>query len=295
MPGRLPTVDDEHQGRRAHRRASRRRRCRAPCAACRGSPPRPGSGCCRPRPSWTTWPHRARPAWRAGRPGRSASIVPFVTRWFFASVVQGAEELLREAGYDLLLYNLGGDQEARHRVFRTHLLRKRVDAVLVLSLTPTDEEVAALARLERPVAVVGATVAGWASVRIDDDDDRPDRDAAPARPRPPPDRLRRRLLEDQLDFAAPLDRLNGYRAAMDGGRAAGGPVLGGRRRLHRPRRPRRDPAAAGGRPAADGGLRGLRRDGGRRGARRCARPGCGCPRTSRSSASTTTRWPSSSS
>ena len=34
-------------------------------------------------------------------------IVPFVTRWFYASVVQGAEELLREAGYDLLLYNLG--------------------------------------------------------------------------------------------------------------------------------------------------------------------------------------------
>ena len=68
-------------------------------------------------------------------------IVPFVTRWFFGSVIQGAEELLREAGYDLLLYNLGGDQEARDRVFRGHLLRKRVDAVLVLSLTPTDEEV----------------------------------------------------------------------------------------------------------------------------------------------------------
>ena len=34
-------------------------------------------------------------------------IVPFVTRWFYAGVVQGAEELLRDAGYDLLLYNLG--------------------------------------------------------------------------------------------------------------------------------------------------------------------------------------------
>ncbi len=63
-------------------------------------------------------------------------IVPFVTRWFYGSVVHGAEELLREAGYDLLLYNLAGDHEARHRVFRTHLLRKRVDAVMVLSLTP---------------------------------------------------------------------------------------------------------------------------------------------------------------
>ena len=141
-------------------------------------------------------------------------IVPFVTRWFFASVVQGAEELLREAGYDLLLYNLGGDMEARHRVFQTHLLRKRVDAVLVLSLTPTDEEVAALARLERPVAVVGAVVDGWSSVGIDDDE------TARIAMRHLLDLGHRRIgyvggsLEDQLDFAAPLDRLTGYRAAL---------------------------------------------------------------------------------
>jgi DNA-binding LacI/PurR family transcriptional regulator len=141
-------------------------------------------------------------------------IVPFVTRWFYAGVVQGAEELLREAGYDLLLYNLGGDMATRHRVFRTHLLRKRVDAVMVLSLTPTAEEVAALARLDRPVAVVGATVDGWSSVRIDDD----------ATAQIAMEHLlslgHRRIayiggsLEDQLDFAAPLDRLRGYRAAM---------------------------------------------------------------------------------
>lgn len=95
-------------------------------------------------------------------------VVPFVTRWFYASVVQGAEELLRDAGYDLLLYNLGGSAAARERVFRSHLLRKRVDAVLLLSLTPSLEERATLARLQRPVAVVAAGVEGWASVRIDD-------------------------------------------------------------------------------------------------------------------------------
>ena len=142
-------------------------------------------------------------------------IVPFVTRWFYASVVQGAEELLREEGYDLLLYNLGGDREARRRVFRSHLLRKRVDAVLVLSLTPTDEEVQALAKLDRPVAVVGATVPGWASVRIDDNE------TARIAMQHLLDLGHRRIgyiggsLEEQLDFAAPLDRLHGYRAAMD--------------------------------------------------------------------------------
>lgn len=141
-------------------------------------------------------------------------VVPFVTRWFYSSVVQGAEQLLKEAGYDLLLYNLAGNPDARDRVFRGHLLRKRVDAVLVLSLTPTDAEVAALAKLNRPVAVVGATVPGWSSVRIDD----------LATARIAMSHLvglgHRRIayiggsLEDQLDFAAPLDRLNGFRAVM---------------------------------------------------------------------------------
>jgi DNA-binding LacI/PurR family transcriptional regulator len=141
-------------------------------------------------------------------------VVPFVTRWFYAGVVQGAERLLREAGYDLLLYNLGGDREARRRLFLTHLLRKRVDAVLVLSLTPTDDEIAALNSLDRPVAVVGASVPGWGGVRIDDD--------ATARiaMRHLIDLGHKRIgfiggsLEDQLDFHAPLDRRQGYRGAM---------------------------------------------------------------------------------
>ena len=41
-----------------------------------------------------------------------AVVVPWVTRWFFAAVVEGAEEVLRERGCDLLLYNLGGDEAA---------------------------------------------------------------------------------------------------------------------------------------------------------------------------------------
>ncbi len=141
-------------------------------------------------------------------------IVPFVTRWFYGSVIQGAEQLLREAGYDLLLYNLAGDTDARRRVFRTHLLRKRVDAILLLSLTPTDEEVAALTKLDRPVAVVGATVPGWSCVRIDDVK------TAHLAMRHLIELGHRRIgyvggsLEEQLDFAAPLDRLNGYRSAM---------------------------------------------------------------------------------
>ncbi|MCY7373747.1 MAG: LacI family transcriptional regulator [Spirochaetaceae bacterium] len=141
-------------------------------------------------------------------------VVPFVSRWFYGEVVQGADTPLRDAGYDLLLYNLGGDRQTRRRVFGTHLSSKRVDAVLVLSLTPTDEELAWLTKLDRPVAVVGASVPGWSSVRIDDE-----ATACIA--------MKHLLalghrdigyiggsLEDQLDFAAPFDRLLGYRRSM---------------------------------------------------------------------------------
>jgi DNA-binding LacI/PurR family transcriptional regulator len=143
-----------------------------------------------------------------------AVIVPWVTRWFFASVVQGAEEVLRERGYDLLLYNLGGDDVARHRVFETSLLIKRVDAVLVLSLKPSDDELARLARLGRPVTIVGADVPGWATVRIDDE----------LAARCATEHLlglgHRRIAylggatKDVLDFTAPIERLRGYRNAL---------------------------------------------------------------------------------
>ena len=106
----------------------------------------------------------------SGKTRTVAVVVPWVTRWFFAAVVEGAEEVLRERGYDLLLYNLGGDEAARHRVFETSLLTKRVDAVLVLSLKPSPDELARLEELGRPVTVVGADVPGWATVRIDDDE-----------------------------------------------------------------------------------------------------------------------------
>jgi LacI family transcriptional regulator, repressor for deo operon, udp, cdd, tsx, nupC, and nupG len=95
-------------------------------------------------------------------------VAPFVNRWFFAGVVHAAEEVLRAAGYDLLLYSLGTDAAERRRAFSGDLLRKRVDGVLVLGLQPDDAEVAALSAAGGPVAIIGVDVAGWNSVRIDD-------------------------------------------------------------------------------------------------------------------------------
>ena len=151
----------------------------------------------------------------SGQTRTVAVIVPWVTRWFFAAVVQGAEEVLRGAGYDLLLYNLAGDESARHRVFETSLLTKRVDAVLVLSLKPSLEELGRLAALGRPVTIVGADVPDWATVRIDDED------AARTATRHLLDLGHRRIAyvggatEGVLDYTAPAARVTGYHAALE--------------------------------------------------------------------------------
>jgi LacI family repressor for deo operon, udp, cdd, tsx, nupC, and nupG len=143
-----------------------------------------------------------------------AVIVPFVTQWFFAAVVQGAEEVLRERGYDLLLYNLAGDASARHRVFETSLLTKRVDAVLVLSLKPSADEMGRLVHLNRPVTIVGADLPGWATVRIDDEL------AARTAMCHLLELGHRRIgyvggsTEGVLDFTAPTARLAGYRDSL---------------------------------------------------------------------------------
>jgi DNA-binding LacI/PurR family transcriptional regulator len=150
----------------------------------------------------------------SGQTRTVAVIVPWVTRWFFAAVVQGAEQVLRERGYDLLLYNLAGDESARHRVFETSLLTKRVDAVLVLSLKPSPDELARLAKLGRPVTIVGADVPGWATVRIDDEL------AARCATQHLVDLGHERIAyvggatEGVLDFTAPAARLSGYHAAL---------------------------------------------------------------------------------
>jgi LacI family repressor for deo operon, udp, cdd, tsx, nupC, and nupG len=103
----------------------------------------------------------------SGRSSTLGIVVPFVHRWFFAEVLGAVEGVLSEAGYDLLLSNLG-DSEGRERFFSVLPVRKRVDAVVVVSLALTGDEVEALKTLKLPVGVLGASYPGLFSVRIDD-------------------------------------------------------------------------------------------------------------------------------
>jgi DNA-binding LacI/PurR family transcriptional regulator len=103
----------------------------------------------------------------SGRSSTVGIVVPFVHRWFFAEVLGAVEAVLSQAGYDLLLHNLGSS-EGRERFFTVLPVRKRVDAVIIVSLALSEDEVEALNTLELPIGMLGAAHPGFFSVRIDD-------------------------------------------------------------------------------------------------------------------------------
>ncbi len=104
----------------------------------------------------------------SGRTKNVGVVIPFLNRWFFSSVLQGAESSLLANGYDLTLYNLSGGGEERQSVFEHFLLRKRVDAVLAISLELTAAELTGLLALGKPVVGVGGPLVGVRTLSIDD-------------------------------------------------------------------------------------------------------------------------------
>lgn len=104
----------------------------------------------------------------SGRMKNIGVVVPFLNRWFFSSVVEGAQQSLLRNGYDLTLYNLTGGGEERRSVFEHFLLRQRVDAVIAISLELTESEVARLHALNKPLVGVGGPIEGVRTLTIDD-------------------------------------------------------------------------------------------------------------------------------
>lgn len=102
---------------------------------------------------------------------RTVGVVsPYLGRHYFAQVLSGLEEGLREGGYDVLLYALP-DPRARARFFDEMPLRKRVDAVVVVTVPLVQAQLAQLQALEVPLGVVGSIgldPVGASHVGIDD-------------------------------------------------------------------------------------------------------------------------------
>jgi LacI family repressor for deo operon, udp, cdd, tsx, nupC, and nupG len=103
-----------------------------------------------------------------GRQRAVGVVLPVIDRWFTAKALGGVDAELRAAGYDLVLYNLGGPGGDRHRAFRRAMLRQRVDALVLLSLVLDETERRELQVSELPTVVIGGPADDLRNVGVDD-------------------------------------------------------------------------------------------------------------------------------
>lgn len=95
-------------------------------------------------------------------------MTPWVNRWFFSNVIEGAERTLRASGMDALLYTFWETDTQQRPRLDLNVLRRRVDAVLVLGLPLKASEVEDLESLGVPLVFVGTGHAQHLTVRVDD-------------------------------------------------------------------------------------------------------------------------------
>jgi LacI family repressor for deo operon, udp, cdd, tsx, nupC, and nupG len=105
----------------------------------------------------------------SGRTKNVGLMVPYLTRWFFTSVVEGAQQALMRHGYDVTLYNLSGSMAERESVFDVFLQRKRIDGIITVSLKLSASEVERIHAFGKPAVGVGGPIRGVRTLTLDDD------------------------------------------------------------------------------------------------------------------------------
>lgn len=103
-----------------------------------------------------------------GRTSVVGVIVPFLSRWFFATLVSAIEKTLRAHGHHVLLFDLEDDTYQSRLSLQQTMLWKRVDGVITMNLPVDEAELALLDKLHLPVVAIGTPVPGRPVVHIDD-------------------------------------------------------------------------------------------------------------------------------
>ncbi|MDG4669317.1 LacI family DNA-binding transcriptional regulator [Mycobacterium sp. 236(2023)] len=89
-----------------------------------------------------------------GTTGRVGVVVPRIDAWFYSTVLAGIADEFDTVGMDLVLCTLP-DAATRHRFFEALPLRRKVDAVVVISLPLSARERTRLDQLGVPSVFVG--------------------------------------------------------------------------------------------------------------------------------------------
>jgi DNA-binding LacI/PurR family transcriptional regulator len=103
-----------------------------------------------------------------GSTRRVALVVPHISRWFFAALLEGLEAVLRDAELDVLLYHIGGTDDRRH-FFDRLPARRKVDAVVALAFPVAELERQRLELMGVSIVAAGGQVADYPYVCIDDE------------------------------------------------------------------------------------------------------------------------------
>jgi DNA-binding LacI/PurR family transcriptional regulator len=143
-----------------------------------------------------------------------AVIVPFFTRPSYVERLRGVEAVIADSEYDLILFNVETPHK-RDQVFRDVARRERVDGLMIVSLSPNDEDVDRFLRAEVPTVLIDAHHPRLSRAIVDDE----------AGGRIATQHLislgHRRigylsdLLENPFNFVSSHNRYTGYRQALD--------------------------------------------------------------------------------
>ncbi|HEC21679.1 MAG TPA: LacI family transcriptional regulator [Chloroflexi bacterium] len=96
-------------------------------------------------------------------------IAPFFTRPAFVGRLEGIEAVLAQSEYDLVLYNVE-TPEQQASLFRKVPYERRVDGLIIISLTPSNEDVKRFERYGMPVVLLDTSHPDLPSITIDDVD-----------------------------------------------------------------------------------------------------------------------------
>jgi LacI family repressor for deo operon, udp, cdd, tsx, nupC, and nupG len=98
---------------------------------------------------------------------RVAVVVPRIDVWFYSAMLAGVESVLRDAGMDVLLYQIDG-QAQRSRFFQQLPVRRKVDAVVLVALPMLPAEIDRLDLMGVHVVVAGGRLRSYPFVEVDD-------------------------------------------------------------------------------------------------------------------------------
>jgi len=95
-----------------------------------------------------------------------ACIVPFLTGYFYFELLNGVQQAIRKKGYDLILYSVSV-MEKKETFFKKTLQERKVDGVLLVSLTISDQYVSKYQQANFPIVLLDSYHARLDSISIE--------------------------------------------------------------------------------------------------------------------------------